>query len=182
MKSLFLNFPITVFAFIIFPEVKSILILVSWSLLIINSQIISSLFTKDNINRAFNQSNKTKNNNQIPININDINIKDNNISNTFLIYYKIYNIKEISIFHIKLYNNYIKYFPIFTNLTELEKIICFNLLIENNPNFEIISPNMKHDIFYINNYEISSGKIEILKKNMLNIYILNEILFQHSNI
>lgn len=41
---------------------------------------------------------------------------------------------------------------------------------------------MKHDIFYINNYEISSEKIEILKKNMLNIYILKEILFQHSNI
>lgn len=64
----------------------------------------------------------------------------------------------------------------------MEKIICFNLLIENNPNFKIISPNMKHDIFYINNYEISSEKIEILKKNMLNIYILKEILFQHSNI
>ena len=136
-----------------------------------NCKIISSLFTKDNINRAFYKSNKNKNKNKTPLNIaddiknNEIcnNIKENNASNTFLINYKIYNIKESSIFNIKLYNNYIKYFPIFTNLTELENIICFNPLIENNPNFEIISSNMKHDIFYINNYDISSEKIEILK-------------------
>ena len=152
-----------------------------------NCKIISSLFTKDNINRAFNQTNKNKNNNKIPLNIiddiknneisNDINIKENNTSNRFLINYKIYNIKESSIFHIKLYNNYIKYFPIFTNLTELEKIICFNPLVENNPNFEIISPNMKHDIFYINNYYISSEKLEILKdKYVRHLYTKRNII------
>ena len=62
-------------------------------------------------------------------------------------------------------------------MTELEKIICFNPLIENNPNFEIISPNMNHDIFYINNYDISSEKLDILKdKYVRHLYTKRNII------
>ena len=162
-----------------------------------NCKIISSLFTKDNINQAFTQSilykNNIKeiqkyNNNDInKINNNEIhaeahlnnknNIKENNNLNSFLINYKIYNIKENSIFYIKLYNKYIKYFPIFTNLSDFEKLICYNPLIENNPNFEAISPNFCHETFFIKNYNISPEKLEILKdKYVKHLYTKRNII------
>ena len=77
-------------------------------------RIISSLFSKDyketfyesndKINKKMNTSNKKD------ININGINkfIKSNPNPNTNLINYNIYNIKENSIFHIKIFDKYIK--------------------------------------------------------------------------
>ena len=167
-----------------------------------NCQIISSLFTKDNIVKSFNQSISNRNNyieiaknkendiisnneinKQINFSVNDKNkIKDNNntpihIPNPCLINYKIYNIKETSIFSVKICGKNIKYFPIFTILTELEKFICYNPLIENNQNFEIISSNYIHKNFYIKNYNITPEKLEFFKdKYVKHLYTKKNII------
>ena len=140
-----------------------------------NCKIISSLFTKDNITKSLLNKNKNINNIEIEknkdhdiITNNEINkdknkLKDNNTPNTSFMNYKIYNINENSIFFIKICGKNIKYFPIFTNLSEFEKKICYNPLIEKNQNFEIISPNFIHKIFYIKNFNINVEKLEFYK-------------------
>lgn len=162
-----------------------------------NCRVISSLFTKDNINKVFtkppsDQNNKTNTHNitnsndiQQNININNNfytefnpnNTKENNTLNSFIINYKIYNIKENSIFHIKLYDQYIKFFPIFSNLTDFEKYICYNPFIENNEHFELITQNCIHETFYVKNYDISNDKLEILKdKYIKHLYTKRNII------
>ena len=156
--------------------------------LIPNCKIISSLFSQENIQKSFNQSIKSsKINNEISSNNNfskgndngkSINInnnfynnnkENNNISNSYVINYRIYNnIKESSLFHIKIYGKYIKYFPIFSKLTDFEKIICYNPLIETNPNFEIVPLNSYHQNFTVNNYNISAEKLDNLKEKYVN--------------
>ena len=151
-----------------------------------NCKIISSLFTNNNLNKSSNQfiAKKTNINLIYQQNNNNSELKNkrkkqgtnlyynnpnnnNNIiekgSNYFLINYKIYNIKQSSIFHIKIYDKFIKYFPIFTNLSELENFICYNPLVENNQNFEIISQDFCHKSFYIRNYPISNEQLEKYK-------------------
>ena len=152
--------------------------------------IFSSAFTRDNIykphtkplsnqnikekmkyNKIINSNEiqqHIKNNNNMFIESNQNNIKENTkekniLPNQFLINYKIYNIKENSIFHIKLYDQFIKFYPIFTNLTNFEKYICYNPMIEKNEHFGMISQNYNHEPFYIKNYEVSNEKLEILK-------------------
>ena len=159
-----------------------------------NCKIISSLFSKENITKSLNQSIKSKKNsnenylnknyinngNYLNINTNlyDNNMKENHNSNTFLMNYRIYNIKESSLFHIRIFGKYIKYFPIFTNLTDFEKLICYNPLIENNPNFEIISQNYPHENFYIKNYDLSVEKIDNLKEKYIkHLYTKKNIIY-----
>ena len=105
--------------------------------------IISSVFAKKNKNKYL--GNKTYNNNE------SIKLTLNN--NIYLLN-NIYNIKKNSIFHIKIFDKYIKYYPIFSKLTEYERFIKYNPLIENNPNFEIISDNSIHFDFCLKNYDI----------------------------
>ena len=166
--------------------------------------IFSSAFTRDNIykthakplsnqnikesikyNKIINSNDiqqHIKNNNNMLIESNQNNIKENkkkkNITpNHFLINYKIYNIKENSIFHIKLYDQFIKFYPIFTNLTDLEKYICYNPMIEKNEHFGIITQNYRHEPFYIKNYEVSNEKLEILKdKYVKHLYTKRNII------
>ena len=148
-----------------------------------NCKIISSLFTNDkdlenqliakktNINEITPLNNnysslknkRTKKDNISSFN-DSINIFNEKASNPLLINYKIYNLKESSIFLIKIYDKFIKYFPIFTNLSELEKYICYNPLIENNPNFKIISPDFCHQSFFIKNHIITIEQLEKLKE------------------
>ena len=92
------------------------------------------------------------------------NKENNNISNSYLVNYRIYNIKESSLFHIKIYGKYIKYFPIFSILNDFEKFICYNPLIETNPNFEIVPLDSYHENFSVNNYSISQEKLDNLKE------------------
>ena len=170
------------------------------SLLFTKCPIISSLFTKDNINKAIAKrgsnhgiikkirSNNLINSNDIQQNIkkhikfsqNNIkeNTKENNTTpNQVIINYKIYNIKENSIFHIKVYDKYIKFYPIFSNLTDYEKFICYNPLIENNAHFGVIPSNCNHEAFCIKDYEISSEKLEILKdKYVKHLYTKRNII------
>ena len=145
-----------------------------------NCKIISSLFSKDNLAKSFQSENTqsiiSKNNNiepqpnntqyhPAPINspVPDMaNHKEN--QNNFSINYKIYNIKESSLFHIKIFGKYIKYFPIFPDITEFERLICYNPLIENNPNFELISPDFVHNNFVLKNNSISTEYLESLKE------------------
>ena len=160
--------------------------------LIPNCKIISSLFSQENIQKSFNQSIKSnKINNEISSNNNiskgndyskNINMnmnmnnnyfnnnkENNNISNSYIIKYRIYNnIKESSLFHIKIYGKYIKYFPIFSKLTDFEKLICYNPLIETNPNFEIVPLDFYHENFTVNNYYISAEKLDNLKEKYVN--------------
>ena len=94
-------------------------------------RIISSLFTKDYKN-TFNDNNNNK----------DSNIKDNNDNNNneliksninidkYSINSNIYNIKENSIFLIKIFGQYIKFYPIFTELSNYEKYISIISLKE----------------------------------------------------
>ena len=155
-----------------------------------NCKIISSLFSQENIQKSFSQSIKSnKINNEISSNNNiskgndfskNINInmnnnyfnnnkENNNISNSYVIKYRIYNnIKESSLFHIKIYGKYIKYFPIFSKLTDFEKLICYNPLIEKNPNFEIVPLDFYHENFIVNNYNISLEKLDNLKEKYVN--------------
>ena len=129
-------------------------------------RIISSLFTKDyreTLLESFDKiysSNKKEKNNKKEVNVtnNDINnnndnkiIKLNPINDTHLINYNIYNVKKNSIFHIKIYDKYIKYFPIFTSLTDYEKYISYNPLIESNQNFLEKFQNIK-DKYIKNDY------------------------------
>ena len=137
-------------------------------------RIISSLFTKD-YNDSLNNS-KDKSENKINIendkddnetNTNKL-IKTNENIDTYLINYNIYNIKENSIFLIKIFGQYIKYYPIFNELTNYEKYINYNPLLELNPNFEIISNNNEiHFEFYIKNYKISLDKFEKIKEKYI---------------
>ena len=151
-------------------------------------RIISSLFTKDYKN-TFNDN---KNNNDNNINIKD-NDNDNDNNNELIksninidkysINSNIYNIKENSIFLIKIFGQYIKYFPIFTELSNYEKYIHYNPFLEFNPNFEIIPNNNEiHFEFYIKNYHISNDKFEKIKEKYVkhnftkrNIISLEEI-------
>ena len=118
--------------------------------------IISSVFTKKNKNKYL--GNKTYNNNE------SIKLTLNN--NIYLLN-NIYNIKENSIFHIKIFDKYIKYYPIFSKLTEYERFIKYNPLIENNPNFEIISDNSIHFDFCLKNYDIPVNKFESIKEKYI---------------
>ena len=145
-----------------------------------NCKIISSLFSKENLAKSFRSQNTqsiiSKNNNNelqqnstqnhpAPINspMSDMaNHKEN--QNNFSINYKIYNIKESSLFHIKIFGKYIKYYPIFHDITEFERLICYNPLIENNPNFELISPDFIHNNFVLKNNSISTEYLESLKE------------------
>ena len=137
-------------------------------------RIISSLFTKDYNDSLNNSQNKSEKK------INIENDKDDNETNTnkltksnmnidtYLINYNIYNIKENSIFLIKIFGQYIKYYPIFNELTNYEKYINYNPLLELNPNFEIISSNNEiHFEFYIKNYKISMDKFEKIKEKYI---------------
>ena len=139
-------------------------------------KIISSLFTKDyretllesldkvNKNSLKNSNKKDKNNENINNNNGDNKLKKlNPINDTYLINYNIYNVKKNSIFHIQIFDKYIKYFPIFTTLTDYEKYICYNPLIESNPNFNIISNNFIHQNFDLKNYEITLEKFQNIK-------------------
>ena len=153
-------------------------------------RIISSLFTKD-FKETFCESNdkikkKINTSNKKDININGTNkfIKSNPNanSNTYLINYNIYNIKENSIFHIKIFDKYIKYYPIFNELTGYEKYINYNPLIESNPNFEIITNDEIHYEFNLKNYDIPFEIFESLKEKYIkhlftkrNINYLEEI-------
>ena len=107
-------------------------------------RIISSLFTKDYNDSLNNSQNKSEKK-------------------------IIYNIKENSIFLIKIFGQYIKYYPIFNELTNYEKYINYNPLLELNPNFEIISNNNNeiHFEFYIKNYKISMDKFEKIKEKYI---------------
>ena len=147
-------------------------------------RIISSLFTKDYKN-TFND-NKNNNDNNIKDNDNDNNnklIKSNINIDKYSINSNIYNIKENSIFLIKIFGQYIKYFPIFTESSNYEKYIHYNPFLEFNPNFEIISNNNEiHFEFYIKNYHISNDKFEKIKEKYVkhnftkrNIISLEEI-------
>ena len=139
-------------------------------------RIISSLFTKDyretllesldkvNKNLLTNSNKKDKNNENINNNNCDNKLKKlNPINDTYLINYNIYNVKKNSIFHIQIFDKYIKYFPIFTTLTDYEKYIIYNPVIENNPNFTIISNNFIHHNFDLKNYEITLEKFQNIK-------------------
>ena len=135
-------------------------------------RIISSLFTKDyretllesfdKINKNLNSSCKKDENSNNESNDSNL-IKLNPINDTYLINYNIYNVKKSSIFHIKIFDKYIKYFPIFTTLTDYEKYISYNPLIENNPNFSIIPNSFMHDNFDLKDYEISLEKFQNIK-------------------
>ena len=156
-------------------------------------RIISSLFTKDyreTLLESFDKiysSNKKEKNNKKEANVinNDINnnndnkiIKLNPINDTHLINYNIYNVKKNSIFHIKIYDKYIKYFPIFTSLTDYEKYISYNPLIESNQNFVIISNKFIHKNFDLKNYEITLEKFQNIKdKYIKNDYTKKNITF-----
>ena len=118
--------------------------------------IISSVFAKKNKNKYL--GNKTYNNNE------SIKLTPNN--NIYLLN-NIYNIKKNSIFHIKIFDKYIKYYPIFSKLTEYERFIKYNPLIENNPNFEIISDNSIHFDFCLKNYDIPVNKFESIKEKYI---------------
>lgn len=162
-----------------------------------NCRIISSLFSIENLTKSLNQSiankkinhNIDQNNNNTNINNKDIHakispmndtsyIKENNPRNLYSINYKIYNIKESSLFHIKIFGKNIKYFPIFINLTEYEKFICYNPIIDNNPNFEIISPNYVHKHFSLKDRNISAEKLENLKeKYVKHLFTKRNIIF-----
>lgn len=154
-----------------------------------NCKIISSLFSQENIQKSFNLSIKSnKNNNEITANnsiskgndnsksinismnnyIFNNNKENNNFSNSYVVNYRIYNIKESSLFHIKIYGKNIKYFPIFSKLTDFEKFICYNPLIETNPNFKIVPLDFYHENFTVNNYNISEEKLENLKEKHVN--------------
>ena len=151
-------------------------------------RIISSLFSKDyketfyesndKINKKMNTSNKKD------INIKGTNkfIKSNPNQNTNLINYNIYNIKENSIFHIKIFDKYIKYYPIFNELTDYERYINYNPLIESNPHFEIITNDEIHFEFNLKHYDIPFDIFESLKEKYIkhlftkrNINYLEEI-------
>ena len=156
-------------------------------------RIISSLFTKDyretlldSFDKIYSSNKRDKNNkkeeNVIKLgNINDINNKIkklNPINDTHLINSNIYNVKKNSIFHIRIFDKYIKYFPIFTKLTDYEKYICYNPLIEKNPNFVIISNKFIHQNFDLKNYEITLDKFQNIKdKYIKNDYTKNNITF-----
>lgn len=137
-------------------------------------RIISSLFTQnfketfcesnDKMNKRVSSNNKEEKENNDKKRI--INIS-NNSANKFLINYNIYNIKGNSIFHIKIFDKYIKYFPIFKELSEYERYINYNPSIEKNPNFEIILPNITHINFCVSNYEISSDKFQQIKEKYI---------------
>ena len=127
--------------------------------------IISSLFTKENKNNFQLNSNSNK---EIEYNKNATNTNSNTLFNSFLTNYKIYNIKEISIFQIKINDNYIKFFPIFSKITDYEKYICYNPLIEKVPNFKIIPfGNIQNNNCVIKNYDIPLDKLEYLKEKYI---------------
>ena len=138
-------------------------------------RIISSLFTKDfkeifyesndKINKIINTTDKKEgiNDNSYTNKL----MKLNPTPNAYLINYSIYNIKANSIFHIKIFGKYIKYYPIFNELTGYEKYINYNPLLENDPNFEIISNNEIYFEFHLRNNEVSSDKFEYLKEKYI---------------
>ena len=137
-------------------------------------RIISSLFTKDFRETFCDSNDKIKKqiittDKKEEINNHNTNkiIKLNPTINTYLINYNIYNIKANSIFHIKIFGKYIKYYPIFNELTEYEKYIKYNPLIENNQNFEIITNDELHYEFTLRNNEIPLNKLEYLKEKYI---------------
>ena len=135
--------------------------------------LISSLFSKEyketlvESMKKFNNKINTSKKKEDKHDLNTSN-KLNPINNTYLINYNIYNVKKHSFFHIKIFGKFIKYFPIFTELTDYEKYISYNPLIESNPNFEIIQDNNSLYLdFYLKNYEISIDKFEFLKEKYI---------------
>ena len=160
-------------------------------------RIISSLFTK-NLKETFYESNdkiineiKTSDKKENIDESNKISI-NNEIGSTYLINYDIYNIKSNSFFHVKIFDKYIKYFPIFSELTHYEKYINYNPLIEKNPNFEIISPDDIHFNFSVKDYNISQDKVEffkgkyikhnLIKRNIFNLEDIFKYLFEEIKI
>ena len=135
--------------------------------------LISSLFSKEyketliesmkKFNNQINTSKKKEDSHDL-----NASNKLNPINSTYLINYNIYDVKKHSFFHIKIFGKYIKYFPIFTELTDYEKYISYNPQIERNPNFEIVQDNsLNFDYFHLKNYEISIDKFECLKEKYI---------------
>ena len=149
-----------------------------------NFRIISSLFTKKNIENEINN---------FTINTDNNSVKNStlNNNNNYIEQIKIYNVIDRNIFQIKIYNESIKYYPIRYNMTESEKIITYDPKIESSKNFEIIDyyfEKLKNSIFYVKDHNISTDNFNFLKnkyvvdtytrKNIINYEEIFKYLFE----
>ena len=138
-----------------------------------NFRIISSLFTRKNIENEVNNFAINSNNNSVKKSI-------NNNYNNYIEQMNIYNVVDRNIFQIKIFNESIKYYPIKYNLTESEKIITYDPKIESSENFEIIDYNyekLKCAIFYVKDHNISMDNFNFLKnKYITDVYTRKNII------
>ena len=121
-----------------------------------NCKIISSIFSKENIIKCY-ESNKKK--------IHQNTYTNNTHNHNSLNLQRINDIKQSSIFELQIFGNYIKYYPIFNNITDNERWVCYSHFIESNSNLAIENHEYIH--FNIKDYFVSVEKLEILKEKYI---------------
>lgn len=101
-----------------------------------NFQLISSLFSKENIKKSLDEYFGPSQEEEV----NSINSLESEIKNNNNLHVKdnIYDLNDCLIYQLKIFGKFIKYYPIINDLTEDEKLVAFNPILEKNKNFKVL--------------------------------------------